>query len=139
MRLALALLVSLFAATVATPAFAADDKAKSPPGSTVEMPYLIAPVVVDDHLVAYAYISCKIITASPAVAIEVRNRLAFIQDAFVRDVNAKPIGKADDPATVDTVALQQRMLADTKRVIGAAKIKQLEFITVQMAPMGKGS
>lgn len=139
MRTSLAAVFLLAALCAAGPAMGGEEKSKVPPGSTVEMPYLIAPVIVDDHLVSYAYISSKIVAASPANAIEVREKLAFIQDAFVRDVNAKPIGKPDDPATVDSEALQARLLADTRRVIGAAKIKRVEFITIQMSPMRPGT
>jgi hypothetical protein len=124
------------AALAATSAAAGE---KPAPGSSVEMPYLIAPVVVDDHLVAYAYVSSKIVASSPANAIEVRAKLAFIQDAFVRDVNAKPIGKPDDPATVDTDSLKTRLLADAKRIVGQAKVSAIEFITIQTSPMRTGT
>jgi hypothetical protein len=130
-RAAFALLLVLVAAT---PVAAGD---KPAPGSSVEMPYLIAPVIVDDRLVSYAY--SKIIASSPASALDVRTKTAFIQDAFVRDVNARPIGKPDDPSTVDTAALNARMLADVRRIVGAAKIRAIEFITIQMSPMRPGA
>ncbi len=119
----------------AVPAFAAEHepkKADPDAGSTAEMPYLIAPIVVDDKLVAYAYVSSKIIAVSPRAMIDVRLKTAFIQDAFVRDVNARPIGRPDDPATVDEPALKARLLADVKRVVGAAKIRGFEFIQIQV-------
>jgi len=54
------------------------------------MPFLIAPMSKDGKLLGYAYISSKLVASSPGATIAVREKLAFIQDAFVRDVNAKP-------------------------------------------------
>ena len=124
--------VALFALVAAAPVAAGE---KPAPGSSVEMPYLIAPVIVNDHLTAYAYVSSKIVATSPANAIEVRAKLAFIQDAFVRDVNARPIGKPDDPATVDAESLKARLLADAKRIVGAGKVLNIVFVAIQMSPM----
>lgn len=109
------------------------------PGTSVEMPYLIAPVVVDGALYANAYISSRIDATSPAATIVVRDKLAFIQDAFVRDVNGAPIGKPGDPATVDVPALTTRLLADTKRIVGPGLIDGLEIIRIQISPLRAGA
>lgn len=134
-------IVAAFLALVATSAFAADaPKGKAPePGTSVEMPYLIAPVLVDGKLQANAYVSNKIIATSQANAINIRARLAFIQDAFVRDVNAKPIGKDSDPGTVDEAALQVRLLADARRIVGASEVADLKIIRVQVTPVRPGT
>ena len=123
------------AALAAAPAFA--DKAPEP-GTQVEMPYLIAPMVIEDRLVAYAYISSKVVAASPSAAILIRDRLAFIQDAYVRDVNGLPIAKADDPRTVDMPGLTARLLADARRIVGQDKVSSVEIIRVQFAPVKEG-
>lgn len=112
-------------------AFAADKPAA--PGISVEMPYLIAPLTVDDKLVAYAYVSSKIIATSPSGAIEIRLKTPFLQDAFVRDVNAAPIGRASDPSKVDEAALVARLLRDTKRVMGAGVVADFRLIQIQIA------
>jgi hypothetical protein len=101
-------------------------------GSSVVMPYLIAPVVAGDKLFAYAYVSSMIIGQSPSAAVEVRDQTPFIQDAYVRDVNARPIGKVSDPQTVDVDALAARMLADAKRIVGADKVIGVRIVQVQM-------
>lgn len=102
------------------------------PGTMVYMPYLIAPIVVDDKLIAYAYVSSEIIAASPSAAIDIRDKTPFIQDSYVRDVNATVIGKADDPSTVDAPALAARMLADAKKVMGAGKALGVKIVQIQM-------
>ena len=130
--------VILCAVLTAGPAFAVDAKnqATEPaPGSSVEMPYLIAPLTSGDGLVAYAYISSKIIASSPATAIDVRDRIPFIQDAFVRDVNAASIGKPDDPQTVDSNALTARLLADVRKVMKPGSVSGVRLIEVQIRPI----
>jgi hypothetical protein len=99
------------------------------------MPFLIAPMNVDDKLAGYAYISSKLVAATPAASVEIRDKLAFIQDAFVRDVNAQPISKTSDPTAVDTAALAVRLVADAKRVVGAAKVTGITFTQIQFSPL----
>ncbi|MGB8363811.1 MAG: hypothetical protein ACLQUZ_03365 [Rhizomicrobium sp.] len=113
------------------PARAGDAASDHSPGTSVEMPYLIAPVVVNGTLVANAYIMTKIITTSPAATITVRERLPFIQDAYVRDVNATPIGKPSDPATVDGPALAVRLLADARRIVGRDRVMTVDIYRIQ--------
>ena len=103
------------------------------PGSTVEMPYLIAPVVIDGELYANAYVSSQIICTSAAATIVVRDKLPFIQDAWVRDVNAIPIGKASDPKTVDVPALANRLIAEARRIVGPGLIDSIQIVRVQMS------
>jgi len=82
-------IAGLLAISLSSSAFAAPAKPggeEAAPGTSVEMPYLIAPLTNGDSLVAYAYVSCKIIASSQSAAIDVRDRIPFIQDAFVRDV-----------------------------------------------------
>ncbi len=136
MRRPLALLAVLAATLAAAPALA-DDK-PGDPGTNVEMPFLIAPLAVDGRLYGYAYISLKVVTATQRAALEVRDRVAFVQDAYVRDVNARSIGLAADPRNVDKPALIVRLLADTRRIIGAAKIVDVQLTDVQISPIRPG-
>jgi hypothetical protein len=135
---ALAMLLGLWAGTAA---FAASPPpAKEPmPGTSVEMPYLIAPVTVDDKLLSYAYISGKIVATSPSAAIEVRAKLPFVQDAFVRDVNGAPVATANDVAAIDQQSLAQRLLGDARRIVGTDKIAFISITRVQLAPLRGGA
>jgi len=128
-------LVVSFAAATAS----AGEPPEHVPGTTVDMPYLIAPVVVDGTLVANAYVSSKIVATSAAATIVVRDRLPFIQDAFVRDVNASPIGKASDPKTVDTAALAKRLQDDATRVAGKSFVESVQVIRVQVSELRGGA
>lgn len=136
--------LAVFAALAASPAFASGhgaggekkpDEKGGDPGRNVEMPFLIAPLNVDGKLYGYAYISPKVVTTSAAASLEVREKLAFIQDLYVRDVNSMPVAKADDPHTVDERALVVRLLADTRKIIGGNKIVKVMLVQVQISPI----
>jgi len=129
-RICLALVLLVLSA----PAFAAAKEGL--PGTNVEMPYLMAPMTgADGKLSGYAYVSTRLTATSDVAALAVRDKIAFIQDAFVRDVNLAGVTKADDPTTVDGPALQARLLADASRVMGAGKVVSIVIVTVQIAPL----
>jgi hypothetical protein len=108
---------------------------KDEPGTHVQMPFLIAPMSIDGKLQGYSYITSKLVAATPSASVEIRERLPFIQDAFVRDVNAIPTGKADDPLAVDTAALTARLVADARRVVGSSKVVTITFTQIKFAPL----
>jgi hypothetical protein len=128
--LAAALLLSL-------PARAADEgkTSKEEPGTHVQMPFLIAPMSIDGKLQGYSYISSKLVASTPSASVEIRDKLAFIQDAFVRDVNAAPTGKAQAPLDVDTAALTARLVADARRIVGASKVVTIAFTQIKFSPL----
>lgn len=127
-----------FACSLALPALAGEATSpdKEPkktrnPGSSVEMPFLIAPLNQDGRLVGCAYISSKIVASSLTAAVGVREKTPFLQDAFIRDVNAASIAK---PLTVDRPALAARLLADAKRIAGSNKAVSAVITPTQVAP-----
>jgi hypothetical protein len=135
---------SLFAAflallVLAGPAFAAGAEARPEPGTTVEMPFLVAPVSQNGKLLGYVYISSKLICSNQSACFDVREKLAFIQDANVRDVNAQPVGFPNDPTTVDVDRLNARLTANAKRIVGDSKVVRMDFgkvkETIKYAPL----
>ena len=130
---------------IAAPAFAAEkadapkadgksDAAGKPDGSNVNrVPYLMAPMKgADGKLSGYAYIVSRFTATSPAAAAELTDKLAFIQDGFVRDVNHTPVAVTGD-GQVDIPALEARLANDIKVVAGAAKVKLVTVCSVQVA------
>jgi hypothetical protein len=114
------------------------DKAGAP-GTNVDMPFLMAPMTgADGKLSGYAYISSRLTANSDVSANQVRDKIAFIQDVFLRDVNAKEIATSGDPAMVDNAALQARLLADARKVVGGGKIVSIAIVQVQIAPLHPG-
>jgi hypothetical protein len=81
------------------------------------------------------------VATSQSAALEIRDKIAFIQDAFVRDVNATPVATPANATTVDMAALSARLVADARRVVGAAKVSRIVFgdgdkdTGVQFAPL----
>ncbi len=127
-------LTALFLLALTGAALAADKEGK--PGPNVDMPYLMAPMTnADGKLGGYAYISSRLTATSDTFALAVRNKLAFIQDAFVRDVNGAGVGKAGDGSAVDQPALEARLLADARRVMGAGAVASIALVQVQIAPL----
>src|SRR5205814_10519080 len=89
------------------------EQKKGPPGTNVDMSYLMAPMTgADGKLSGYAYMSTRLTASTEANALVVRDKLPFIQDAMVRDVNTAGIAVADDPEKVDVPAVESRLLAD---------------------------
>ena len=133
------LIMFLFALCLASAAWA-EEGAKKPaklvdPGTSVEMPFLVAPMSQDGNLLGYAYIASKLICTSSNACIVVRQKLAFIQDAYVRDVNLKPIALASDPKAVDRDLLNARLTAAAKRIVGDDKVQNMTFMEIKFSPL----
>ena len=133
------ILLGFFAGlAMVSPAWAGAAKAPEP-GTSVEMPYLIAPLFSGEDLVAYAYITPKVIASSASAVIDIRDKIPFIQDAFVRDVNAAMIGSPDDPRKIDSAAVAARLLKDAQRILGAGKAVSVQIVQIQIAEVRPGS
>jgi hypothetical protein len=145
-------ILALMAAVLSLRAFAAEEKAhgeakheggkkegeakKGKPGTNVDMPFLMAPLTnADGKLLGYAYLSSRLTASSEGVVTDVREKLPFIQDAMVREINANPVATADDPESVDVPRLEARLLANARKVMGADKVKLITVCTVQIAEL----
>jgi hypothetical protein len=134
----------LFALLIAaTPTLAAENADKPAQdagggglGSNVnKVPYLMAPLKdANGKLSGYAYIVSRFTAASPAAALELSDKMAFIQDSFVRDVNRTQVPMTAD-GQVDIPALEGRLASDIKTVAGASKVKFVTVCTVQIATL----
>jgi hypothetical protein len=140
-----AAILALLAAVLTLPALAAEEKKdghkegeaqKGKPGTNVEMPYLMAPLTnAEGKLDGYAYLSTRLTATSEANSLAVRDKLPFIQDAMVRDVNNAGITTADDPEKVDVPAVEKRLLTDATKVMGAGRVKLITVCSVNIAPL----
>lgn len=134
MRRLLPLLLVLLAAS---PALAADEAAKpGPPGTNIDLEYLMAPLTgANGKLLGYAYISPRLTVTAESQVTPVREKVPFLQDAFIRDVNAKGISKPDNPQAVDIKGVEARLLANATKVMGPGKVKSITVCTVQIAEL----
>jgi hypothetical protein len=112
---------------------------KRAPGTSVEMPAIISPMDDEDgKLAGYAYITCTLVASSPDVAVSIRSKTPFIQDAFVRDVNHKSVALASDPTQVDKAGVAARFLVDARKIMGDKKVVSLSITQVQMSALRAG-
>src|SRR5579863_1162773 len=126
----------LLLSALAFPAQAADTEKGGMPGTNVEMPFLMAPLSdADGKLIGYAYLSTRLTAMSDTYALAVRDKLPFIQDKMVRDVNNQVVTTPDDPEKVDIAGVERRLLADATQVMGAGKVKLITVCTVQIASL----
>src|ERR1041385_4911303 len=97
------------AVLIPAPAARAAEAAAADQGpANVEMPPLLAPLVVENRLEGYAYITVQLTPSTRDKVFLIREKVPFLQDGFLREVNKAPIGKATDPRTVDEPALKKR-------------------------------
>lgn len=105
------------------------------PPNAVDMPFLVAPANRGDTLIGFHYISYRLITPTPAEVADVRNKIAIIQDAYVRDVYKTAVGMANDQSQVDVHVLHDRMVAIAKRIVGNRKVADLVFMDMKFSPL----
>ena len=101
----------------------------------VTMPTILAPMVADSRMENYAYITIVLKPATPAGVLTIREKVPFLQDAFLRELNGMPIVKADDPKSVDEEALKPRLLARVNQVLPAGTVAELKFEPIVVAPV----
>ena len=126
----------LLLSALVIPAQAADTEKGGMPGTNVEMPFLMAPLSdADGKLIGYAYLSTRLTAMSDTYALAVRDKLPFIQDKMVRDVNNQLVTTPDDPEKVDIAGVERRLLSDAVQVMGQGKVKLITVCTVQIASL----
>jgi hypothetical protein len=101
----------------------------------VEMPPLLAPVIVDNRLDSYAYITIQLTPAARDKVFLIREKVPFLQDGFLREVNKAPIGKAGDPKAVDQDALKKRLLARLNQILPKNTVSDLKFEQIVLSPI----
>jgi hypothetical protein len=109
---------------------------KGKPGTNIDMPFLMAPLTnADGKLTGYAYISSRLTASSEGVVTDVREKLPFIQDALIREINSDAVTTADDPEKVDILGVEKRLLSHAVRIMGAGKVKLITICTVQISEL----
>ena len=101
------------------------------PGS-VSLPPLLAPMVVDGRLQGYAYLTITLTPRSRERLLTIREKVPFIQDAFLRELNRGSFAKADDAAVFDAEAAKARLLARANTVLPAGTVADVRFDTIVM-------
>ena len=101
----------------------------------VSLPTILAPMVADARLENYAYITITLKPAAPAGILAIREKVPFLQDAFLRELNGATIVKADDPKSVDEAALKARLISRMNQILPAGTVAELKFQPIVVAPV----
>jgi len=114
----------------------ADDAPAKPPEIVdIEMPVIIAPMVVNGRLESYAYLTISLTPSSSAHIFELRSKVPYLQDAFLREVNRASIVKPDDPKAVDADALKARLVARLRAIVPPETVSDFKFEKIVVAPV----
>ena len=116
-------------------AASAAENAKDQGPTDVELPPILAPMVVDNRLENYSYITIALSPASRDKALVIREKMPFLQDAFVREMNKGSIAKSGDPKAVDTAALKPRLLARMNQILPGGTVADLKFQQIVLTPI----
>ena len=111
------------------------EPAKDQGPTNVELPPFLAPMLIDNRLESYAYITIALTPASREKMLAIREKMPFVRDAFLREVNKGSIVKTDDPKSVDTVALKARLLARLDQILPKGTVSELKFQQIVLTPI----
>ena len=103
--------------------------------SDVDMPPLLAPMGSGHRLESYAYISIQLTPSTQDKILVIREKVPFIQDAFLREVNKTPVADGTDPKKVDQEALKKRLLARLNQILPKDTVSGIKFEQITMAPL----
>ncbi len=103
--------------------------------TNVEIPPFLAPLLIDNRLENYAYITIVLTPASREKMLAIREKMPYLRDAFLREVNKGSIVKADDPKAVDTVALKARLLVRLNQILPKGSVSDLKFQQIVLTPL----
>jgi len=134
-RILLALALALIVAQPmhARAAEAIDTKNRGP--VDVELPPIIAPMIVAQRLESYAYITVSLTPSNLNQAFLIREKIPFLRDAFLRELNKGSIVKAGDPKTVDADAVKQRLETRMKLILPAGTVTALKLAPITVTPL----
>ena len=111
------------------------EPAKDQAVTNVELPAFLAPMLIENRLESYAYITIALTPANREKMLAIREKMPFLRDAFLREVNKASIVKADDPKSVDTVALKARLLMRVDGILPKGSVSDLKFQQIVMTPI----
>jgi flagellar basal body-associated protein FliL len=114
--------------------FAAEAEKDQGP-TDIELPPILAPMVVDNRLESYAYITIALSPASRDKTLVIREKVPFLRDGFLREVNKGSIVKSGDPMAIDQPALKKRLLARINQILPPGTVSDLKFQEIVMTPI----
>ena len=105
----------------------------------VDLPPILAPMVVSNRLDGYAYISISLTPSGRDKVVTIREKMPFLQDAFLRELNKSPIVKADNPKAVDADGVKTRLVARMNQILPSGTVAELKLEQIVLVPFQSSS
>jgi flagellar basal body-associated protein FliL len=99
----------------------------------VALPPILAPMVVQNQLAGYAYITVALAPSGRDKVAAIREKMPFLQDAFLREVNKASILRADDAKAVDAEAIKARLTARMNQILPKGTVGELKLQQIVLA------
>ena len=90
----------------------------------VDLPMLVVPVGEGGKLHRYAYVALQLEVLGADVW-QVREKIPFIQDAFIREVFSASVARADNPEEIDEDSLKARLKERATGVLQDDTVKRI--------------
>ncbi len=94
---------------------------------SVNMPMLVAPVMIKGQLARYVYLSVTLVLPDESNKMMLLDKVPYIQDAFLREVHRGTIALGEDPEILDEAGLGRRLLDVCIKVVGPDIVKKVDF------------
>lgn len=109
---------------------AAPKEKKEASGQYVDISPVALPVVVDERLINYVFVHCRLNLTPSADAAKLRAKEPYFRDALVRAAHRNPFTNFKDYTRLDEARLKSTLLADANRIAGARQVTSVT-ITAQ--------
>jgi hypothetical protein len=116
---------------LASPGDAAESAPKTQGLVDVELPAIFAPITVQQRLESYAYITILLTPAGADKTFTIREKMPFLRDAFLRELNKGTIARSDDPKVVDIAAVKARLMARLNQILPPGTVSELKLEPIQ--------
>lgn len=91
-------------------------------GQYIDLSPVALPVVVDNKLINYVFVSTRVNLIASADAMKMREKEPFLRDALVRAGHRTPFTQADDYTRIDEGKLKAALTRDAKTILGARNV-----------------
>ncbi len=116
------ILAALPLAFAATAAGASAPPAKKDAGQYVDLSPVALPIVLNDRLINYVFVSIRIILSPSADAARMREKEPWFRDALVRAGHRTPFTKSTNYTVVDEARLKAALMREATLIVGARNI-----------------
>lgn len=94
---------------------------------SVNMPMLVAPVMIKGQLARYVYLNVTLVLPDDSNKMMLLEKVPYIQDAFLREVHRGTIALGEDPFVLDEAGLGRRLMDACIKVVGPDIVKKVDF------------